>query len=392
MAWNEPGGPGNRDPWGGGGRGGGDQGPPDLDEVFRKLRNRFGGFFGGRGGGGGGGGGPRLGGSGIGLILVAALAIWAIAGIYIVDEGKRGVVLLFGDYQSTTRPGPHWHAPLIQSVERVDVENVRSVELGYTTDEALILTQDENIIDAQFTVQYQVSDARDYLFNVRSPDLTLRQAAESAIREVVGKSTMDFVLTGGRAEVAAQAENLLQKILDRYETGLVVTSLNMQNAQAPDQVQEAFADAVKAREDEERLKNEARAYANDAIPKARGRAARLIEEANAYKEQVIADAEGQTSRFLSLLQEYEKAPQVTRKRLYLDSLESVFSNSSKVVVDTEGENNLLYLPLDKLMDRRRMSVDDSGSSNSSGSSSGGSSSSSQAGSSLRDNLRRREVR
>ena len=393
MAWNEPGGPGNRDPWGGGGRGGGDQGPPDLDEVFRKLRNRFGGLFGGRGGGGGGGGGARMGGTGIGLILVAAIAIWAISGIYIVDEGKRGVVLLFGEYQTTTQPGPHWHAPFIQSVDRVNVENVRSVELGYSGQEALMLTQDENIIDAQFTVQYQVSDARNYLFNVRNADLTLRQAAESAIREVVGKSTMDFVLTGGRSEVAASAQKLLQDILNEYEAGLLVTTLNMQNAQAPDQVQDAFADAVKAREDEERLKNEGRAYSNDVIPRARGQAARIIEEANAYKEEVIAGAEGQTSRFLALLDEYRKAPAVTRKRLYLDSLESVFANSSKVVVDTKSENNLLYLPLDKLMERRRMSTDGSDGSGSSGSSSSsGSNSSSQAGSGLRDNLRRREVR
>jgi membrane protease subunit HflK len=219
-----------------------------------------------------------------------------------------------------------------------------------------MLTQDENIVDVQFAVQYQVKDAQSYLFNVRDPDETLREATESAVREIIGKSEMDFVITGGRSEVVTRAQELIQEILDQYETGLLVTQLTMQDAQAPQQVQGAFADAVKAREDEQRLKNEAEAYANDVLPKARGRAARLIEEANAYKEQVIAEAEGETSRFLSVLAEYRKAPKVTRERLYIDTLEKVLHKSSKVLVDTKGSNNLLYLPLDKLMERSSSST------------------------------------
>jgi membrane protease subunit HflK len=306
------------------------------------------------------------------------------------------VVTQFGAYKETTMPGPHWYPRFIQRVEKVNVENVRSIELGQRTDESLMLTQDENIVDVKFAVQYQVRDARDYLFNVRDPDETLRQAMESAVREIVGKSEMDFVLTGGRAEVVNRAQKLMQDILDQYKTGLVVNQLTMQDAQAPQQVQGAFADAVKAREDEQRLKNEAEAYANDVLPKARGRAARLLEEASAYKDQVIAEAEGETSRFLNILAEYRKAPAVTRKRLYLDTLESVLHKSSKVVVDTKSGNNLLYLPLDKLMQRSGDAAQDNvpsknyeakrpGDSNSS-------SSSSTQGSRVRDDLRTREVR
>ncbi len=344
MAWNEPGGSGGKDPWGGRKD---EQGPPDLDEVVRKLQNKLGGLFGGGATAPTGG----LGAGGIGLILVLALLVWAISGIYIIEEGKRGVVLQFGAYKETTMPGPHWYPRFIQSVEKVDVSGVRSVELGFRSDESLMLTQDENIVDVKFAVQYQVKDAQNYLFNVREPDQTMRDAMESAVREVIGKREMDFIITGGRSEVVNNAQQLTQEILDNYLTGLEILQLTMQDAQAPQQVQGAFADAVKAREDEQRLKNEAEAYANDILPKARGRAARLIEEANAYKEQVIAEAEGETSRFLSVLEEYRKAPQVTRKRLYLDTIESVLNKSSKVVVDTKGSNNLLYLPLDKLMQR-----------------------------------------
>lgn len=345
MAWNEPGGSGGKDPWGGRND---EQGPPDLDEVVRKLQNKLGGLFGGGGNKPTGGG---MGAGGFGLILVLGFLVWLFSGIYIIEEGKRGVVLQFGAYKDTTMPGPHWYPRFIQSIEKVDVSGVRSIELGYRADESLMLTQDENIVDVKFAVQYQVKDAQNYLFNVRDPDLTMREATESAVREIVGKSEMDFVITGGRSEVVSRAQQLTQEILDQYKTGLVVSQLTMQDAQAPQQVQAAFADAVKAREDEQRLKNEAEAYSNDVLPKARGRAARLIEEANAYKEQVIAEAEGETSRFLSVLAEYRKAPAVTRKRLYLDTIESVLHKSSKVVVDTQGSNNLLYLPLDKLMQR-----------------------------------------
>ena len=389
MAWNEPGNSGGRDPWG---NRNDEQGPPDLDEVVRKLQNRFGGLFGGRGG--------RSGNSAsFILILVIALLVWALSGIYIVDEGKRGVVLQFGAYKDTTMPGPHWFPRFIQSVEMVDINAVRTMELGRRADEALMLTQDENIVDVKFTVQYQVKNARNYLFNVRNPDQTLREATESAVREVVGQSEMDFVITGGRSEVVERAKKLVQDILDRYHTGLQVINLNMQDAQAPEQVQGAFADAVKAREDEQRLKNEAEAYANDILPKARGAAARKIEEANAYKSQVIAEAEGETARFLSVLKQYERAPAVTRKRLYLDAMESVLEHSGKVLVDTKSSNNLLYLPLDKLTaGQQQAATDDADKSASSTSSSSGSSTPTpsapppRSDSRLRDNLRQREVR
>jgi len=355
MAWNEPGGSGGKDPWGGRND---EQGPPDLDEVVRKLQNKLGGLFGGRGGDGSGSA-PSAGGmgaGGVGLVLGIAFLVWLFSGIYIIDEGKRGVVLQFGAYKDTTMPGPHWYPRFIQSIEKVDVSGVRSIELGMRADESLMLTQDENIVDVKFAVQYQVRDAQNYLFNVRDPDLTMRDAMESAVREIIGKREMDFIITGGRGEVVNIAQQLTQEILDQYQTGLVISQLTMQDAQAPQQVQAAFADAVKAREDEQRLKNEAEAYSNDVLPKARGRAARLIEEANAYKEQVIAEAEGETSRFLSVLEQYRKAPDVTRKRLYLDAIESVLHRSSKVVVDTKGSNNLLYLPLDKLMERSSSSA------------------------------------
>lgn len=345
MAWNEPGNSGGKDPWGGRNN---EQGPPDLDEVVRKLQDKFGGLFG-QGRGRGNGGGASAGSAG--LVLLLAVALWALSGIYIVDEGQRGVVLQFGSYKETTMPGLNWYPRFIQTVETVDISSVRSMELGRRADEALMLTQDENIIDVKFTVQYQVKDARDYLFNVRDPDQTLREATESAIREVIGQSEMDFVITGGRSEVVDRIKVLVQSILDRYRAGLTVVNFNMQDAQAPEQVQGAFADAVKAREDEQRFKNEAEAYANDVLPKARGQAARLIEEANAYRDQVIAAAEGETARFISVLAQYEKAPAVTRKRLYLETMESVLGQSSKVLVDTKGGNNLLYLPLDKLMQR-----------------------------------------
>ena len=357
MAWNEPGG--SKDPWGGRG---GDQGPPDLDEIVRKMQAKMGGLFGSRKGGG-----PRAGGGGgmfaIGLIAVVALVVWLLSGLYIVDEGKRGVELRFGQFSKITMAGLHWHLPFpIERVERVDVEQRRFVEVGYRSGgdrnasgaqtvprEALMLTQDENIVDIRVAVQYQVKDARDYLFNVRDPDITLKQATESAIREVIGKSKMDFVLTEGRSEVAVNAKELIQNILDQYHSGLLVTTVNLQDAQPPEEVQGAFADAIKAREDEVRQKNEAEAYSNDIIPRARGAAARLLEEANGYQLSVIAKAEGEASRFEQLLVEYTKAPEVTRKRLYLSTMEEVLANTSKVTVDVSEGNNLMYLPLDQML-------------------------------------------
>jgi len=367
MAWNEPGGSKDNDPWGGGGKKN-DQGPPDLDEVVKKFQDQVSSIFGGKKGGKGGDGegkGSSSGGSGgkigIGVVLGGAVFLWGLTGIYIVDEGTRGVELRFGQYNETTQPGPHWHIPSpIDSVEIVDVSQIRNVEIGYRSgagdtskrsvlNEALMLTQDENIVDVNFAVQYRIKNAQDYLFNLRSPDETLREATESAVREIVGKSKMDFVLTEGRSDMVRSAEVLIQGILDRYGSGLQVTSVNMQDAQPPEQVQAAFSDAVKAREDEQRLKNEAEAYANDIIPKARGAGARMNEEATAYKSKVVAEAQGQTSRFLQVLGEYQKAPVVTRERLYLDAMEAVLNNSSKVMIDVEGSGNLLYLPLDRMM-------------------------------------------
>jgi membrane protease subunit HflK len=344
MAWNEPGGSGGKDPWGNRNN---EQGPPDLDEILKKLQNKFSGLFG--GGGGGGTRGRSTGGFGLGFIVAILLAIWALSGIYIVDEGKEGVVLQFGAFKTITEPGPHWYPRFIQSVEIVDVEQVRSINLGRVPDEALMLTQDENIIDIKFTVQYKVKDARDYLFRVRDPDLTLRQVTESAVREIVGKSKLDFVITEGRAQVAANDKKLIQQILDSYKTGLVVLNLNMQNAQAPQQVQAAFDDAIKAREDKQRQINEAEAYANDVIPRARGKSARIVQEAEAYREEIVQRAEGETARFLKVLKEYQKAPRVTRERIYLETMESVLSNVNKVLVDVKKGSNLLYLPIDKMM-------------------------------------------
>ena len=343
MAWNEPGGSGKKDPWGGGN---GDQGPPDLDEVVKKMQDKFGSIFGGgKGGSSGGGGAGKAGSIGIGLILVVAAIVYGVSGLYIIEEGTRGVVLQFGKYNKTSLPGLHWYPRFIQSVETVDIEQIRDAAIGYRTSggtrtattrvdrESLMLTQDENIVDVQLAVQYKVKSASDYLFNVVDPDITLRQATESAIREIIGKNKMDFVITEGRGAIASRVQILTQEILDRYETGLELTSVNMQDAQPPEQVQAA--------------------YANDIIPRAQGQAAREIEEANAYKDQVIAEATGEASRFNQVLAEYKKAPEVTRKRLYIESIESVMANTSKVMVDTKGSSNLLYLPLDKLMEQQR---------------------------------------
>ena len=348
MAWNEPGGSGNKDPWGNRNN---EQGPPDLDEFIKKLQDKLGGLFGGKGGGGSSRGGSSGGGIGLSFIALIAVVVWALSGIYIIEQGKQGVVMQFGAFHSITNPGPHWYPRFIQSVEIVDVEGVRSVNLGHISDEALMLTQDENIIDIKFTVQYKIQDARDYVFNVKDPDVTLRQATESAVREIVGKSKLDTVLTEGRLDVAARTKELIQSILDSYKAGLLVVNLNMQDAQPPQQVQHAFDDAIKAREDEQRQINEAEAYSNDILPKARGKAARVVQEAHAYREEVVARAEGETERFEKVLIEYKKAPTVTRERLYLETIEEVMAGSNKVVVDVTKSNNLMYLPLDKIVSR-----------------------------------------
>jgi membrane protease subunit HflK len=339
--------------------GGGNQGPPDLEELWRNINRKLEGLFGRRGGGGDrppSGGARSLG--GVGLLGVIVLVVWLASGFYIVPEGQRGVVLRFGRFVETTMPGPRWHLPYpIESAEVVNLLGVRTVEVGYRNNvkskvlkESLMLTDDENIIDVQFAVQYVLKSPNDYLFNSREPDEAVLQAAETAVREVVGKSSMDFVLYEGRSEVAARAHKLMQEILDRYGTGISVSKVTMQNAQPPEQVQAAFDDAVRAGQDRERQKNEGQAYANDVIPKARGMAARLMEEAEGYKQRVIEQAEGDASRFRQVVGEYNKAPQVTRDRLYIDAMQQIMTNTSKVLVDQKGSgNNLLYLPLDKLM-------------------------------------------
>lgn len=344
MPWNSPGGDKDKDkdPWG---QNTNNQGPPDLDDVFRNLTKKFGGIFGsGSSGGGsnnnGSGGSSALFRIGVPLAIIVALAVSAF---YIIEEGTRGVVLRFGENERISMPGPHFRIPFIESVETVDVSGVRDA-----IHETSMLTQDENIVEVKFTAQYRVKDAKDYLFNIRDPDITLKQALEAAVREIVGKSAIDEVLKERRAEIAAESKVLIQQILDDYQAGLEVTSVNLQDAQPPDQVQGAFDDAVEAREDQKRFVDEARAYANTIVPQARGEAARILEDSLGYKAEVIANAEGEADRFVKLLRAYEKAPRITRERLYLQSVESVYSNSSKVMVDLKGGNNILYLPLDRM--------------------------------------------
>ena len=345
MAWNQPGGD-KKDPWGG--NGGGNDGPPDLDEMARKLREKMNSFFGGRGGKGGKGGGSGVGiPMNFGLIAVVAVVAWLLSGIYIVQPAERGVVLRLGKYNETTGPGPHWYLRGIETVDKVDVDNLRTV-----SHRAKMLTKDENIIQVELAVQYQVRDAREYLFQVRDPDFTLQEATESALREVVGSMSMDKFLSGGRGEIVLQTKNLTQAILDKYKAGLILTSVNLQDPQPPEEVQGAFEDAIKAQEDEVRYKNQAEAYALDILPKARGDATRKREAALAYREQIVAKAEGEASRFTQTRVEYEKAPAITRKRMYLDTMEYVLANSSKVVMAVKEGNNLMYIPLDKLMDNK----------------------------------------
>jgi membrane protease subunit HflK len=349
--------------WGrqGGSRGpGGNQGPPDLDELWRNFNRRLNELFGRRGGGGGDRvprppSGRMLGG-GAGVLVGLVVAVWLASGFYVVVEGQRGVVLTFGRYAEQTDSGLRWRMPYpIQSHEVVNLQQVRSVEVGYrgavkakVPKESLMLTDDENIVDVQIAVQYTVKDAKDYLFNNRRPDDSVLQAAETAIREVVGKSKMDAVLNQGQ-KIAEDATPLMQAILDRYKTGIQVSKVNMQNAQPPEQVQAAFDDAQKAGQDRERLKNEGETYFNDVVPKARGTASSLKLEAEGYRQRVVANAEGEASRFRQVLTEYAKAPAVTRERIYIETLQQILSSTPKVLIDAKGSGNLLYLPLEKLM-------------------------------------------
>ena len=360
----------------GSGGGGNQSGPPDLDEIWNNLGQRLNTILGRKGGSDGDGGGPGddrrqrrpLGGlplSGMGLLVAIVLVIWLASGFYIVDQGRRGIVLTFGKYTETTNPGPRWHLPYpIQSAEVINQSQVKTVEVGYRGSrtskmpkESLMLTDDENIIDIQFAVQFNLKSVEDNVFNNRERDEeSVRQVAETSIREVVGKSKMDFVLNEGREQIAAQTKALMQEILDRYRTGINVVRVTMQNAQPPEQVQGAFDEAVKAGQDRERQKNEGQAYANDVVPKARGNASRALEEAAGYAGRVVAEAEGNATRFKQVLAEYSKAPAVTRERLYLDMMQSILGTSTKVLIDQKNGNNLMYLPLDRLIQQGAAAV------------------------------------
>ena len=341
MPWNEPGK--DKDPWGQRSN----DGPPDLDELFKNLRDKFGGLL----GGGGKGRIPKVpSGSGnlggiIGFFVVALLVVWGLTGIYIVDEGWRGVETRFGERTVITQAGPHWHIPYpIEDVELINVADIRTAR-----NKSKMLTSDENIVVMSIEIQYNVKDAQDFAFEIRDPDLTLQQTAETAIREVVGNNDMDLIITEGRAVVGSATKEIMQQILDNYRTGINVVTVNMDEAQPPEEVQDAFEDAIKAREDEQRIINEANAYRNDVVPKARGEGQGLLEQAEAYKTRVVKSAQGETSRFDQLLAEYQRAPEVTRERLYLDTIESVMFRSPKVMIDIPNGNNLMFLPLDQLM-------------------------------------------
>lgn len=351
MAWNEPGGNSNnndQDPWGGR-RGGDRKGPPDLDEAFRKLQDSLNGMFGGKKSSGGGNAGRKGGGFGLIAIVVAVIAImWLYSAIYVVDEQEQAVVLRFGEYHETVGPGLNIYFP---PIDRKFQENVTR-ERAYSK-QGQMLTEDENIVEVPLTVQYKISNLKDFVLNVDQPEVSLQHATDSALRHVVGSTAMDQVLTEGREQVATDTRERLQRFLDNYRTGITVTQVNVQSAAAPKEVQEAFDDVIRAREDEQREKNQAEAYANGVIPEARGQAQRIIEEANGYRDAVVSRAEGEAARFKLLLAEYRKAPQVTRERLYLETMQEIYGNTSKVLVTGDkGQNNLLYLPLDKMVQGR----------------------------------------
>ncbi|MCU7915525.1 MAG: FtsH protease activity modulator HflK [Candidatus Thiodiazotropha sp. (ex Gloverina cf. vestifex)] len=352
MAWNEPGG--GKNPWSGKG---GDQGPPDLDEVVKKLQDKFGGLFGNRGSSGGnsssssGSSGPGT--KTVSVAIAIAIIGWLTSGIYIIQPAERGVILRFGAYSETTGPGPHWHIPFpIERVIPVNVDQITSFR-----HKATMLTRDENIVDVELTIQSRIQDAGDYLFQDQDPNKTMRDATETAVRGIIGKSDLDFILTQGRGAIADRIKAGAQELIDDYKAGLIITSVNMQPAKPPEQVKSAFDDAIKAREDKEKLENQAEAYANEVVPKARGEAARQLADAQAYRDRVIAEAEGDVSRFTAVLKEYQRAPEVTRERLYLDAVETMLSQTSKVMLDTEGNNSLMYLPLDKLIQGRSTGMD-----------------------------------
>ena len=348
MAWNEPGGnSNNQDPWGDRNkRGGQKQGPPDLDEALRKLQDNLKSLFGGKKkpGSSGSGGGFAA----VAIILIALAGMWLYTAVYSLDEQEQAVILRLGKYHETVGPGLNIYFP---PFDRKYEQNVTR-ERAYTR-QGPMLTEDENIIEVPLTVQYKINNLQDFVLNVDNPEISLQQSTESALRHVVGSTAMDQVLTEGREVLAVEVQERLQRFLDMYRTGITVTQVNVQNAQAPREVQESFDDVIRAREDEQREKNQAETYANGVIPEARGQAQRLREEANGYRDEMISRAEGEADRFTKLVAEYRKAPEITRQRLYLDTMQEVLSNSSKVLLTgDQGQNSLLYLPLDKMLENR----------------------------------------
>lgn len=345
MAWNEPGNNDNqKDPWGNRGNKGNNQGPPDLDEAIRNFQKKISGIFGG-GKKGSGSSSSSGGGMGMGLIAIIILGLWAASGIYKIEQAERGIIMQFGAYKETVQSGLHWHLPRpIQTVIKVNVAKVYSISVDET-----MLTQDENIVDIEGTIQYRVDNPTDFLFQTVSPEVTLKDATESALRESIGRQKMDFVITEGRAAISDDVQTLTQLVIDSYKTGLTITEVNIRQAKPPEAVKAAFDDVNKAREDQVRYLNEAEAYRNEVVPKARGAGARLKAESEAYQQEVIARAEGNADRFTSMLKEYKRAPGVTRDRLYIDMVEEVLANSTKVMIDVKGGNNMMFLPLDKIL-------------------------------------------
>lgn len=355
MAWNEPGNSGDKDkdPWG---KHRGEQGPPDLDEIVKNLQKKLRGIFGGRGSGGGGGRSSPGGFGGVSIIgvVVVLLVIWALySSVYILNERQNGVVLRFGKYVATIQPGFNLRFPYpIETVDIVDVQTIRSFTVGQGSNEALMLTKDKNIVDIEYVVQFQVNDAKKFVLNTKDPVVSLEQAAQSAVREMVGQNDMDYVQTQGRSEFAIKSKERIQQILDRYQTGLILTNFNMQKAQAPHQVIPAYEEVNAAQQEKEAEINKAEAFANTIIPKAEGDANRIRVQAEQYKETLVARAAGDANRFTQLLTQYEKAPKVTRERLYLETMQEVIGRSKKVLIDIKKGNNLLYLPIDQMISKQ----------------------------------------
>ncbi|RUO23422.1 FtsH protease activity modulator HflK [Aliidiomarina iranensis] len=346
MAWNQPGSGGkDKDPWGNKPQGGRDQGPPDLDEALRSLMGKLG--LGGKGGQGSNGGGatgvPK---KAVGIALFLVVLVWFIAGFYTVKEAERGVVLRFGAYHSEVGAGLHWRPVFVDQVENVDVNNVRAQQTA-----GFMLTEDENVVRVELAVQYRVMNPRAYLFNVEAPDSSLSQVTDSALRYVIGHNTMDNILTVGREEIRQQTWEIIDQLTERYGLGITVIDVNFQGARPPEEVRDAFDDAIRAQEDQERFVREAEAYAREIEPTARGRVRRLQQEAQAYKEQTVLRAQGEVSRFNELLPQYQAAPEVTRQRIFLETLEEIYANNAKIFIDVDGGNQMMYLPLDKILEQ-----------------------------------------